>query len=189
MQNSISAKNYPAIFTKRKTFFMAYFEGPYLRVLSPRTEDGISLLTDEQGRVVHKETFLPITAQRELEAQNVKLPKHLRKKIEVVGSATSQQKKAQPAQTSQQLAEIADVQKASNPTNSTNAQQPAQNIANTNPNTPSISGTQSDAENTVAKNTAAANKKAAAQKVAAQPTKVEGAYGTTENDDDDDDEE
>jgi hypothetical protein len=62
------------------------FKGDYLRVLSPKTTNGINLKLDEDDRVEYKETFLPLTAKKALEEQNKKLPDHLKKKIEPVYS-------------------------------------------------------------------------------------------------------
>lgn len=59
------------------------FQGNYLRVLSPRTSDGTTVIT-EDGQVVYKETHLPLTAKSALETANKFLPPHLRKVIEVV---------------------------------------------------------------------------------------------------------
>jgi hypothetical protein len=61
-----------------------FFDGPYLRVLTPETIDGINVKM-MNDRVVFKESHLPLTAKKHLERKNLKLPKHLQKKIEVVG--------------------------------------------------------------------------------------------------------
>lgn len=64
-----------------------YFKGDYLRVVSPVTEDGNRPKIDpESGKQVYKETALPLTARKSLEAQNRSLPAHLKKKIEHVSS-------------------------------------------------------------------------------------------------------
>ena len=60
------------------------FKGSYLRVSSPITSNGTNIKLDETGRAMYRETFLPLSARKELENQNKKLPEHLRKKIEVV---------------------------------------------------------------------------------------------------------
>lgn len=60
------------------------FTGNYLRVLTPRTIDGITPQTDDDDRVVYKETFLPLSAEEHLRRQNEKLPPILKKKFEVV---------------------------------------------------------------------------------------------------------
>jgi hypothetical protein len=58
-------------------------KGSYLRVLTPITTNGTNIKL-EKGVAQYKETFLPLTAKKELEAQNRSLPEHLRKEIEVV---------------------------------------------------------------------------------------------------------
>jgi len=63
-----------------------YFKGDYLRVLSPRTSDGVNVMFDEDERRVYKEDFLPLSAKKDLELQNEKLPDQLKKKIMVVSS-------------------------------------------------------------------------------------------------------
>lgn len=60
------------------------FDGPYLRVLTPETIDGINLRMVNE-RIVYKESHLPLSAKKHLERKNNKLPTHLRHKIEVVG--------------------------------------------------------------------------------------------------------
>lgn len=57
--------------------------GPYLRVLTPVTSDGVSLVT-VNDRIKYREDHLPLSAQKMLEKKNEKLPTSLRKKIEVV---------------------------------------------------------------------------------------------------------
>lgn len=61
---------------------------PYLRVLTPQTTDGTNLRYDESNeRVIKKETHLPLTARKFLEAENENLPVQLRHIItEVDGS-------------------------------------------------------------------------------------------------------
>lgn len=60
-----------------------YFTGNYLRVLTPRTTDGNTpLLVD--GQQQYKETALPVTARKKLDARNKQLPSHLRHIIEEV---------------------------------------------------------------------------------------------------------
>lgn len=63
---------------------MQFQSGPYLRVKSPITTDGINIKLSGD-RVQYKITELPLTAKRELEKQNAKLPDNLKKIIEVVG--------------------------------------------------------------------------------------------------------
>lgn len=64
---------------------MSYFKGSYLRVLSPRTTDGITPQM-QNDRLVYKEDFLPLSAKSHLEKQNEVLPDILKKKIEVIKS-------------------------------------------------------------------------------------------------------
>lgn len=50
---------------------------------------------------MYRETFLPLSARKELENQNKKLPEHLRKKIEVVNDSldpngTEEKQRAKP---------------------------------------------------------------------------------------------
>lgn len=64
-----------------------YFTGEYLRVLTPKTTNGlIPKLKD--GQQVFKETHLPMSAKKKIEGRNNRLKKrgfgHLQAKIEVV---------------------------------------------------------------------------------------------------------
>lgn len=65
-----------------------YFTGPYLRVTSPKTTNGIIPLL-RNGQQVEREDFLPLTARKSLDSKNNRLRKsgnsHLIMKIEVVG--------------------------------------------------------------------------------------------------------
>lgn len=63
-----------------------FFNGPYLRVLSPATTNGVNLKIGDDDKVIYKEAHLPLTAKRSIEQQNAKLPDHLKKKVEVVGT-------------------------------------------------------------------------------------------------------
>jgi hypothetical protein len=63
---------------------MSLFKGKYLRVSTPCTTDGASPKLDEEGKLEMKETFLPVSAKKDLELQNKILPEILRKKIEIV---------------------------------------------------------------------------------------------------------
>lgn len=64
-----------------------YFKSDYLRVVSPVTEDGNRPKIDpDTGMPIYKETSLPVTARKQLETQNRRLPAHLRKRIELVSS-------------------------------------------------------------------------------------------------------
>lgn len=69
----------------------------YLRVLTPQTIDGVNLKYAEGGeRVLFKETHLPLTARKHLEAENANLPQQLKHKIEVVVSAEPVKPKGRP---------------------------------------------------------------------------------------------
>lgn len=68
------------------------FKGEYLRVLTPLTTDGVSPLT-ENDKIVFREDHLPMTAKKNLEAKNINLPNHLKKKIEVVSNTYTPQPK------------------------------------------------------------------------------------------------
>lgn len=72
---------------------MLFYQGEHLRVSTPVTLDGQNLAIDERGQVVYKETLLPLTARKDIEKQNEKLPPTLRKKIEVIGATRQQEKK------------------------------------------------------------------------------------------------
>lgn len=70
-----------------------YFKGNYLRVLTPRTTNGVvpKLINGEQQ---WKETFLPITAKKQIEKKNNRLKKNgfsqLVAEIEVIGDETAE---------------------------------------------------------------------------------------------------
>lgn len=68
---------------------MVHFKGKYLRVTTPVTTNGIIQKLDHTGRAETEETFLPLSAQKDLEKKNRHLERtgtpHLRAKIEVVG--------------------------------------------------------------------------------------------------------
>src|SRR6186713_1919760 len=68
----------------QKINFVDMYNGPYLRVLTPRTTDGTSPLIGADDKVQYKEAHLPLSAKAALEDQNRKLPKYLQKRIEVV---------------------------------------------------------------------------------------------------------
>lgn len=65
-----------------------YFNGPYLRVLTPKTTNGV-IPDTTGGEVQYKESFLPLSAKKQLEKKNARLTKHGFKQlvaiIEVVG--------------------------------------------------------------------------------------------------------
>lgn len=70
-----------------------YFTGPYLRVTTPKTTNGLIPLI-RNGQQVLREDFLPLSARKQLEAKNRRLSKngnnHLVMEIEVVGAAPSE---------------------------------------------------------------------------------------------------
>lgn len=70
-----------------------FFDGPYLRVLTPETTDGINLLYVNDKKV-YRESHLPLSAQKHLERKNMKLPDQLKHKIEVVGYSEEPEIKA-----------------------------------------------------------------------------------------------
>lgn len=63
-----------------------YFEGPHLRVLKPRTKNGLSPKIGHDGRIEYKEVLLPLSAKADQEQRNLKLPDALKMKIDVVGA-------------------------------------------------------------------------------------------------------
>lgn len=72
------------------------FQGTHLRVLTPRTVDGVTpVLLD--GVLQYKEEFLPLSAKPFLETHNKDLPEILRKKIQVIkdgGDSVKEQQKS-----------------------------------------------------------------------------------------------
>lgn len=69
-----------------------YFTGPYLRVTTPKTTNGI-IPQIINGEPQYSETFLPLTARKQLEAKNRRLLKngfrHLVAGLEVVGDSVN----------------------------------------------------------------------------------------------------
>lgn len=65
------------------------FTGPYLRITTPRTTNGI-IPKLSNGQQEFKETFLPLSAKKAIEGKNARLIKrgfkHLISTIEVVGN-------------------------------------------------------------------------------------------------------
>lgn len=72
------------------------FKGDYLRVLTPKTSDGVSPLVDGEGRIQYREDHLPLSAKKMLDKKNEKLTPVLRKKIEVVSNTVSRPVKTSP---------------------------------------------------------------------------------------------
>lgn len=69
----------------------------YLRVLTPQTIDGTNLKYSDDGeRVLRKETHLPVTARKFLEAENANLPEQLRHRIEEVENEEPVRPKGKP---------------------------------------------------------------------------------------------
>lgn len=67
---------------------MSLYDGPYLRLLEPRTTNGVNLkykLIDGKEVQQFKESHAPLSARKHFDAINAKLPRHLRTIIEVVG--------------------------------------------------------------------------------------------------------
>lgn len=77
-----------------------YFNGSYLRVLTPRTTNG-SILKIINGEVQYKESFLPLTAKKQVDKKNARLAKngfgHLVAIVEVVGDTPQQKSNPRPA--------------------------------------------------------------------------------------------
>ena len=62
-------------------------KGGYLKVLTPVTSDGTSLVMTEDGpdgKKIYKESQLNLNAKKIMEAKNAKLPPHLRHIITVI---------------------------------------------------------------------------------------------------------
>lgn len=66
-----------------------YFNGPYLRILTVKTTNGIIPLT-VNGEIQYKESFAPLTAKKQFEKKAARLNKnghgHLAPIVEVVGN-------------------------------------------------------------------------------------------------------
>lgn len=69
-----------------------YFTGPYLRVTTPITSNGMIPKFDSNGQKEVREDFLPLSARKQLESKNRRLAKngfgHLVAELEVVGGST-----------------------------------------------------------------------------------------------------
>ena len=88
------------------------YNGPYLRVLTPRTTNGNNpvIVNDMQQ---YRESHLPLSARAHLETLNRSTPQHLRKKIEVVDGYADQQRKSEQEELIQKLqAELAQLKAA-----------------------------------------------------------------------------
>ena len=64
---------------------MSHFKGPYLRVLTPRTTDGMNIKYDENLQVMYKESHFELSARASLEKENLTRPSQLRHIIETAG--------------------------------------------------------------------------------------------------------
>lgn len=75
-----------------------YFTGPYLRVTTPKTTNGL-IPQIINGEPQYNETFLPLSAKKSLEAKNNRLTRtgfqHLVAKLEIVGEYKNQEKSKQ----------------------------------------------------------------------------------------------
>lgn len=58
---------------------------PYLRILTPRTKDGVNPIYDREGQPSYKESHLPLSALRAVELENISRAEHLKHRIEKVG--------------------------------------------------------------------------------------------------------
>lgn len=76
-----------------------YFNGTYLRVLTPRTTNGMIPKT-VNGEVQYRETLLPLSAKKQMEKKNARLTKHgfkhLVSIIEEVGTEPVKPKAVKP---------------------------------------------------------------------------------------------
>lgn len=73
-----------------------FTKGPYLRILEPRTTNGVNLKYDDNGNIMYTEQHAPLSARKDFESRNAQLPKHLRLIIETVGlpkGASEQEKR------------------------------------------------------------------------------------------------
>lgn len=77
---------------------MNFLNGDHIRVVTPITTNGVIPKLDEQGQQAYKETFLPLTAKKFIEEQNINLPNHLKKIIEVI-TDKDEQPATQPVET------------------------------------------------------------------------------------------
>lgn len=67
-------------------------EKGYIRVTTPQTSDGTTLRYTDDQRLITKETHLPLTAKKFIDAENDTLPQHLRHKVEVVTNESPKSK-------------------------------------------------------------------------------------------------
>lgn len=63
---------------------MEFMLHPHIRVYRPVTSDGINPVIGTDGRPVQKIVHLPLTAKQFIEKKNLKLPQHLKVRIEEI---------------------------------------------------------------------------------------------------------
>lgn len=87
---------------------MDFLNHTYLRVLKPITTDGVNIDIDDQGQAKYKELELPLSAERQLQEVNSKLPKALKLRIERVTPNAIQVpvKKAEPTEEQKRIAAL-----------------------------------------------------------------------------------
>lgn len=77
---------------------MSNFQGEYLRILTPRTKDGVNLKYDSNLQPTYKESHAPITALKHFEKENAIRPDQVKHIIEHVGGpVTSEGEPLKPA--------------------------------------------------------------------------------------------
>lgn len=59
-------------------------KGPYLRILTPQTTNGVNPIMGADGKIKYRESHMHISAQKRMEKKNGHLPQHLKHIIEVV---------------------------------------------------------------------------------------------------------
>jgi hypothetical protein len=64
---------------------MSNFKDEYLRILTPRTTDGVNLKYGPDRQPTYKESHVPVTALKHFERENATLPDQLKHIIEPVG--------------------------------------------------------------------------------------------------------
>jgi hypothetical protein len=89
---------------------MSFFTGPYLRILTPETINGVYPKMGRDGRQTFKETHLPVSARPAMERLNRKLPDALKKRIEVVGEEYQGHKSIAPDEAAQLRAKIQELE-------------------------------------------------------------------------------
>jgi|GEM_PF-4039321 len=82
---------------------MSYFQGDHLRISTPQTSDGTTLLYDAQQRPVISVQFAPLEARKAFERENQLRPTHLKHIIETVTTGFGQTNTPQPTQTKVKL--------------------------------------------------------------------------------------